>query len=61
MRSGAWGEHARITEERIEDAGQAAGESDDRDVLAPPDRDPEAHARRASASGGRRRRMETAT
>jgi hypothetical protein len=41
MRSGAWREHAPIAEERIEDAGYAAGERDDRDVFATPDRDPE--------------------
>jgi len=35
--SGAFGgEHAPVAEERIEDARQAAGERDDRDVFAAP-------------------------
>src|SRR5215831_20686610 len=36
---GAWLKHAAVTQERIEDAGQAAGEGDDGDVLAAAGRD----------------------
>src|SRR5262245_58350832 len=38
-RRGAWLKHAAVTQERIEDAGEAAGESDNGDVLAAAGRD----------------------
>ena len=36
---GAWLKHAAVAQDRIEDAGQAAGEGDDGDVLAAAGRD----------------------
>ncbi|PYO26950.1 MAG: hypothetical protein DMD86_18765 [Candidatus Rokuibacteriota bacterium] len=55
-----WLKHAAIAQEHIEDARRAAGERDDGDVHARAGRDAQAQVLSASASGGRRRRMETA-
>ena len=53
-------ERAAIAQQRIEDAGEAAGEVDDGHLFAAARRDAQGQVLSSSACGGRRRRMETA-
>src|SRR6266852_3592386 len=56
----AWREHRAIAEQRIQDPGQAAGEGDDRNVVAAAGRDVEGPGAECLGPGGRGRTIETA-